>query len=93
MARGERLLRENERSMSDDIQSWLDYRDQFAVTTFTNPHERIEQLILAVERLEESLKEAYQISHYGRGSMRDIDDVLERAIRTSQAAKPVEQGK
>lgn len=42
--------------MSDDIQSWLDYKDQFSVTTFTNPHERIEQLMMTVERQEEVLR-------------------------------------
>jgi len=41
-----------------------------------------------ISRLSTALREAYQISHYGRGSMQDIDDVLERAIRASQSAKP-----
>lgn len=43
-----------------------------------------------VLELEKALREAYQISHYGRGSIQDIDDVLERAIRRCggfQAAK------
>jgi hypothetical protein len=34
-----------------------------------------------IAMLETSLGEAYQISHYGRGSMQDVDDILERAIR------------
>jgi hypothetical protein len=32
-------------------------------------------------KLEEALREAYQITHYGHGSMQDVDDMLERAIR------------
>ena len=38
------------------------------------------------EKIEAALREAYQISHYGRGSMQDIDDVLERAIRQPERA-------
>jgi hypothetical protein len=34
-----------------------------------------------VLKLEKALREAYQITHYGRGTMQDVDDVLERAIR------------
>lgn len=37
----------------------------------------------ATEKLEAALREAYQITHYGRGPMQDVDDVLERAIRGS----------
>lgn len=40
------------------------------------------------EALRDALREAYQITHYGRGSMQDVDDVLERAIRASTSAKP-----
>jgi hypothetical protein len=47
-----------------------------------NPHERIEQLTCRIEELETAIREAWQISHYGRGSMQDIDDVLERAVRS-----------
>jgi DNA-binding MurR/RpiR family transcriptional regulator len=36
-----------------------------------------------IARLTEALREAYQITHYGRGSMQDVDDVLERAIRST----------
>jgi hypothetical protein len=42
-------------------------------------------LAVRCQFLEDTLKEAWQISHYGRGSMQDIDDVLERAIRGSQS--------
>lgn len=34
-----------------------------------------------IASLSNALREAYQISHYGRGSMQDVDDVLERAVR------------
>jgi hypothetical protein len=43
------------------------------------------KLIAAAPTMAEALREAYQISHYGRGSMQDIDDVLERAIRSTSA--------
>lgn len=52
------------------------------------------KLITAAPMLAEALREAYQISHYGRGSMQDIDDVLERAIRLCggfSAPKKVQQ--
>ena len=43
-------------------------------------------LAIRCQFLEDTLKEAWQISHYGRGSMQDIDDVLERAIRGSHSS-------
>lgn len=43
----------------------------------------VRDLLAYVDALETSLREAYQITHYGRGTMQDVDDVLERAIRGS----------
>lgn len=37
--------------MSDDIQSWLDYKERFS-----NPHERVEKLTVVAERMTEALK-------------------------------------
>lgn len=34
-----------------------------------------------IAMLETALREAYRVTHYGRGSMQDVDDILERAIR------------
>ncbi len=42
--------------------------------------------------LESALREAYQISHYGRGSMQDVDDVLERAIRLCGSQSAMHSG-
>lgn len=42
--------------------------------------QRINSLEILGKGYEKVLREAYQISHYGRGSMQDIDDVLERAF-------------
>lgn len=44
---------------------------------------RINSLEILGRRYETALREAYQITHYGRGTMQDVDDVLERAIRGS----------
>lgn len=50
------------------------------------------QLIASAPRLLSALREAYQISHFGRGSMQDIDDVLERAFHhDSEHAKGVNE--
>lgn len=37
--------------MSDDIQSWLDYKERFS-----NPHERVEKLTITAERFYDALK-------------------------------------
>jgi hypothetical protein len=50
---------------------------------------RLVELAVRCVHVEAALREAYQISHYGRGSMQDIDDVLERAIRGSTAQREV----
>jgi hypothetical protein len=37
--------------LSDDIQSWMDYKERFS-----NPHERVERLTVVAERMAEALK-------------------------------------
>ncbi len=51
-----------------------------------------ESLLAYIREMEAALREAYQISHYGRGSMQDIDDVLERAIRLCGGFTPPKAG-